>query len=183
MPKILISVILISISLFLGIVFLWPRYQELNNLETQITNIDLDIQHQDEYYKKLAINSEKLNEHQAELAKIDSALPHNPPELPLLKFLQDKASQNGLIPTKISNFLVKPLPEKSDIKEIQGALTLAGSYPALKNFLAAVEKSSRLIETENISFLTVGVLGIPGARKTEISDIFNFELTIKTQSY
>lgn len=183
MPKILISVILIGLSLFLGIVFLWPKYQELNNLEEEITNIDLDIQYQDEYYKQLAITSERLNEHQAGLTKIDSALPYNPPEISLLKFLQDKASENGLIPSRLSELSVKPLPERSDIKEIQVSLELFGSYPALKNFLIALEKSSRLIEIEAISISTLAALPAPGKTEAKPSDIFSFELTIKTQSY
>jgi Tfp pilus assembly protein PilO len=184
MPRILISAILIGLSIFLAVIFLWPRYQEFHNLLIQIENKEQEIQYQAEYYQALASVSEKLKEHQAKLEKIDLALPTGLEQsLILLKLLQKIASENGLILTSISPLSIKPLPQNARLKEIQGTLELTGSYPALRNFLRALEKSARLIEVDNISFSTPRPLLVPGGPEVEASDIFNFQLAIRTKAY
>lgn len=180
MPRIFISFILLGISLVLGIIFLWPHYQELDNLQIKIDNKKQEIQNRDKYYKELSSLSEKLDEYQEELVKIDSALPSEFSMPSLLKFLQKIAPENGLILTTVSSFSIQPSPQRMDIKEIQGSLKLSGSYPSLKNFLKALEKSARLIEVDSISF---SVSQKKEDETVEISEIFNFQLEIKTNSY
>jgi len=181
MPRILISFILIGLSVIFGVLFLWPRYQELNNLWAQIKNKELEIQYQNEYYQELNSLSQKLEERQEGLAKIDSALPSKPRLPSLLKFFQKTASENGLILTSAGEFSIKSLPE-ANLKEIQNSLNLSGSYPALKNFLRALEKSARLIEVDSISFSASRLPATPGVPEARISEIFNFQLKIKTYS-
>lgn len=180
MPRIFISFILLGISLVLGVIFFWPRYQELDNLRVQIENEKQEIQNQNEYYQELSLISKELDKHREELTKIDSALSLNPPLLSLLKYLQKIAPENGLILTGISSFLTKPIPERADIKEIQGSLKLSGSYSSLKNFLKTLEKSARLIEVDSISF---SASQNKEGETVEISEIFNFSLSIRTKSY
>jgi len=179
MPKIFISLILLGLSLVLGVIFLWPRYQEINNLQIEIGYIEQEIENRDKYYQQLADISKELEKHQEELAKIDSALPSEFSAPALLKFLQKVAPENGLILTTVSSFSVQPSPQKADIKEIQGSLELSGSYSSLKNFLKALEKSARLIEVDSISFSTSQK---KEGEIVEISEIFNFQLGIKTNS-
>lgn len=187
MPKILISIILFGLSIFLGVIFLWPQYQELHNLQLKIQNIDLDIRYEEEYYEELSFISKQIDDYQKEISNIDSALPFNPSKPSLLRFLQKITSENGLILTNVGSFSVKPLSVEANTKEIQTSLGLVGSYPAFKNFLAVLEKSARLIEIDNISFSTsrfLPVPGVPGEAESEIpSDIFSFQLNIRTNSY
>lgn len=180
MPRILISFILFGISLVFGVIFFWPRYQELDSLQVQIENKRQEIKNQDKYYQELSLISKELDEHQEELTKINSALSFNPPLPSLLKYLQKVAPENGLILASISSFSIQPLPERADIKEIQGSLKLSGSYPSLKNFLKTLEKSARLIEVDSVSF---SVFQKKEGETVEISEIFNFSLSIRTKSY
>lgn len=177
MPKISISFILLALSLTVGVIFLWPRYQEMDNLQIKIANMEQEIQNLDKYYQQLSAISKKLDEHQEELTKIDSALPSEFSAPSFLRFLQKVAPENGLILTSAGPFSAQPLSQKADIKEIQGSLELSGSYSSLKNFLKALEKSARLIEVDSISF------SVPKTEEGEISEIFNFQLGIKTYSY
>ena len=59
------------------------------------------------------------------------------------------------------------------IKEINMSLSLSGTYSAFKDFLRALEGSSRMIEVENISF----------SASEKISEPISFSVRIKTHSY
>ena len=177
MPKILISFILLGFSLVLGVFFLQPKYKEMETTQTNITNKEQEIKNLDKYYKELTFISEILDKHPQELAKIDSALPTNPPLPSLLKFLQKITSENGLILTSINFASAEPTVGTTNIKEIQASLELSGSYSSLKNFLKVLEKSSRLIEVDNISF------SVSQDKGGNISEILKFSLSIRTKSY
>lgn len=183
MPKIFISIILLGLTLFLGVVFLWPQYQQLHNFQLQVKHTETEIQYQEEYYEDLSSISQKLEEYSEGITKTDSALPSNPRLLSLLKFLQDTTSENGLILGNINPFSISPSSGKDNIQEIKSSLSLTGSYSALKNFLAALRKSARLIEVENISVLSLPSLPISGETEIGVSDVLSFKLTIKTNSY
>jgi Tfp pilus assembly protein PilO len=87
--------------------------------------------------------------------------------------LQKAAPENGLLLNSIGSVSTKPSTSKPEIKEtVIGPLKLSGSYPSLKNFLVALEKNSRIIEVENISF------SVP-----KEGDLFDFGITIKVYSY
>ena len=183
MPRIFISIILFGLSFVLGVVFLWPQYQEINNLLLRIENTELNIRYQEEYYKELLVLDEKLGEYQEDITKIDSALPPDILPTTFLKFLQKITSENGLILTGVSSFSSKPVPGKIDIKEGEASLSLAGSYSALKNFLVTLEKSARLIEVDSISFGASPSQFGPEETEGEVSETFGFQLRIKIHSY
>jgi len=188
MPRIFISIILIGLALILGVIFLWPSYQELNNLQVKIANKEMEIRYEDEYYEELSSISETLKEYQGELEKIDSALPTDQPLPSLLRYLQKATSENGIGLTNIA-LSIEPVKANARIKEIQGSLSLSGSYPALKNFLKVLEKSARLIKVDSISLSASaspffpGFPSGPGELEGGISEIFNYQLSIITHSY
>ena len=131
-------------------------------------------------YEQAFKSSKKLDEHQEELTKIDSALPSEFSAPSLLKFLQKIAPENGLVLTAVSSSLAQPLSQRNDIKEIQSSLSLSGSYSSLKNFLKVLEKSARLIKIDSVSFSTSQK---KEGETAEISKIFDFQLEVKTYSY
>lgn len=180
MPKTIISIILLGLSLVLGVIFVWPHYQKLIGVQLKVDHKKLEIKNLDEYYQGLSSLSKKLDEHQDGIARVDSALSNNPPLPSLLRLLQKTSSENGTILGENSSFSIEPFPERFGIQEIHGSLELSGSYPSLENFLRALEKSSRLITVDNISF---SVSQKKEGEIAEISEIIKFTLGIKTYSY
>ena len=173
MPRVLVSLILFALTILIAIFFLWPNYLKFQNLQAQIENKEQDLKNREEYYKELASLSEQLKEYQEELSKIDFTLSTDPSLISLLRFFQKAASENGLILKSIGNFSTKSLTENPGIKETTlSSLKLAGSYSSLKSFLITLEKNSRIIEVDSISF---------SAPKE--GEIFDFELSIKTYSH
>lgn len=174
MPRILISTISIALTILIAIFLLWPKYLKLANLEGQIKAKETELKFKAEYYQELSFLSEKLKrEFPEELEKISSALPTNPSPPSLYQFLQKTASENGLILKSIGSFSISPSTALPGIKEITlSSLEFSGSYSSFKNFLSALEKNSRIIEVENISF----------SAPTE-GEMLDFKLTIKTHSY
>ena len=175
------TTILISLCGVFLIGFFWlsPQYQNLKNLNLKIGEKKAELQHKEEYYSNLKKISEESKNYESELSKIDSALPLDPSLPSLFNFLEKTAAQNGLILKNFGTFSVTPSatpseeqPEITEIKSIYLDITVAGSYPALKNFLSALEKTARFVEAENISFSS-----------PKEKEPFSFNLTIKAHSY
>lgn len=171
MPKLIITIIALLISLFLGLSLDWPKYKEFKNTRQDIAQKQFDIKNQKEKIANLTKVREDLNNYTDALAKIDSALPSDSNLPALFQFLQDSTEQEGLF---LKNFpsASSPSSNSSEIKEIRLSLSLTGSYSAFKNYLNVLRKTSRMIEVESLSFSA-----------PEESGIFSFNLSIKTQSY
>lgn len=181
MSKAIYRLIIEIIFLVALVLIIWqdlPKFQDLSLIQTEVKEKKLEIQSQEEYFSSLSSTLEELKKYEVELAKVSSALPSDSPLSisNLSDFLQKTSSQNGLILRKIST-VSSPnekvsTKEKTGLKENYISLTLEGSYPSFKNFLSVLEQSARLIEVENISFLS-----------PEKGDIFSFDLRIKVYSY
>jgi len=178
-PRPLAIIIGILLALLLVIGFTFPKYQNLKLLGAKVKEKGAELQIEKKYFSEIDEAKEKLKKFEQELSKIDSAIPADPYLPSLCNFLQIAASQNGLVLKKIMPSLTSSLKEEfvkegfsSEIKETGMNLTVAGDYPAFKNFLSNLEKTARMIEIESISF--------SGSEKTATID---FNLRIKVYSY
>jgi len=174
MPRVLTAIILFALTVLIAVFLLWPKYLKLANTQARIQSKEVELNYKEDYYKELSSISEKLEtEYSEKLKKIDSALPAGSSIPSLYNFLQKTASENGLVLKNVGSFAVSPSTTITGLKEISlSSLGFSGSYPSFKNFLVALEKNSRIIEVENISFST-----------PKEGEIFDFNLTIKTYSY
>jgi len=169
----------LCLTLLLVAGFSLPKYQNLKLLQLKVKEKEVELQTERKYFSEIDEAKEKLKKFEQELSKINSALPPDPYLPSLGNFLQIAASQNGLVLKKITSSSTNPLKEEfikkgfsSEIKETGVNLTVAGDYPAFKNFLYNLEKTARLIEIESISF--------SGSEKEAPID---FNLKIKVYSY
>ena len=160
------------IVLIFSAVFLYPRYQNLNELQKNLEVIKEEFQWQEDYFSNLSQIGTDLEQYKEELAKISSSLPDDPSLPSLFSFLQKASSQSGLVLMGISPFTISSSGEFPDIKEIQFSLEVVGPYSSSKNFISTLEKSSRIIEVENISFAS-----------PREDNLFTFNLRIKVYSY
>jgi len=180
------TLIIFLLSLFLISFLIFPKYQKFNSLKKEILEKERELSSQGEYFETLQKTSEELKKYETSLSKIGAALPKNLSLPELLNFMQKASSQSGLFLKEISPALTAPLeksaPEgqaspntvgRGEIKETRINFLLVGSYPDLKNFLFILEKSSRLIDIENVSF------SLPKEKEGPS----NFAITIKVYSY
>ncbi len=175
MNKIIIIVGGLVIALVLVVVLVWPQYQKLQVLNSNIVNKKEELRSQEIYFSQVKEISTKLQEYSDALSKISSALPQDPSLVPLIIFLQTNTAQTGLIFKKI---VLSGTPasgaDKGSLTEMQVIVQVSGSYKAFKDFLTLVENSARIIEVQNVS------VEIPSKESKE-SPVFT--LGLKTFSY
>ena len=193
MTRLIITIVLFALTLTWGINFVWPKYQQLAILEKKNEIKKTELQRKEEYLQELKKISQELKNYQSQLAKIDSALPADPGLAALFDFLQKASSQSGLVLTNIKILAsravtkekekttqspskipseIREIAEPEELKETELSFLVSGDYPSFKNFLSVLEKSSRLIEIENISFMFPQKEGP-----------WNFDLKIKVYSF
>jgi len=175
--------ILLIILLILGGYFLWwPKYQKFEDLRIKVANKTEKIKQEEEYFAELDALQNKLDNYQPEVDKINSALPFDfDSSIPaLFNFIQEKSAENGLILKdidlgKTSQKSTAATAAKERIQNISFTVSVSGSYPSLKNFLAAIYNNERLVEVEKIIF------SYPELSKNK--EIFDFNLQLKAQTF
>lgn len=153
MNKSVIIIVFISLALIFGAIFVLPKYQELDLLWQGIEREEESLAKRKEYLQDLRNTAEELKNYQDQVAKINSALPSDPDLPALFDFLQKAASQSGLYLKSISHSATQSSSEIEGLEETSVSLDLSGSYLSLKEFISNyLEVTSRLIETESVSF-------------------------------
>ena len=169
--------ILFFIALIIAVYFVLPAFSDFNSLKKELEIREKEALTIENYYRKIHNNFDKLKEHQETLEKIDSALPGEFFSPSLFDYLQKTSAENGMFLKNVSlaTPAVKKAKEKEKsterIQEEYVSIELIGSYDSFQNFLKSVEKSSRLIEVENIRI------------KTEEEELATFSLLLKVYSY
>lgn len=151
-------VVLISLAL--------PQYQDLQSRKLELDQKKADLKSQADYWQNLKFLDEELKKYEAGLEKINSSLPLDPSLPALLGFFQKTASQENLVLKKAELGLTTLVRENPLIKKRAVFFEITGTYPSFRKFMIRVEKSSRLIQTESLSF------SLP-----EKGDVFLFSLT------
>ena len=153
MSKSVINIIFIILALVFGIVFVFPKYQELDRWWQKIDKQEENIAKRREHFQDLRNTAKELKNYPEQLAKINSAFPPDPNLPALFDFFQRAASQSGLYLESISHLSASPSSKIKGLEETTVSLALSGPYPSLKEFLSKyLEVNSRLIETKSISF-------------------------------
>lgn len=182
--------------LFLGaaitmLFYLTPEVKRFNILREEIENWNNISAELDSLIQNRNVFIDTINTISREdLSRIDNALPEGAHSSDFLALLENLSVKHGLILRRVdlasftqpqifsSGTGAQPKPsgiivsvkEQSSLKEFPLHLTVSGTYDAFKTFLADLEKNTRLIDVQEVSFTAPG--------KTNISD-FN----IKAKTY
>ena len=159
------------IVIAIAVLVLWPMYQGLEIVRSDIERERTEVQVKKEYVLKLDEIKAQLDDRQAEVSRIQTALPASPAVPSLFNYLQRTSSEYGLVLTEISPFAVSSSKTFTDLKETAFSIKVSGPYPSLKNFISTLEKSARLIEVENMTLSPTQ------------DESFNFNLSLKVFSY
>lgn len=171
-PK-LITLVCFLLAFLLAIVLVWPQYQDYLRVVQKLENKKNFLENQTKYFQEIYQAANRLEEQAQNVRKINAILPDDVGYSSLVSYLDKVSGENGLIAQKISVRRQGSLKDKENIKENHFFISLVGTYSAFRNFLAELEKSSRLFEIEEISFSTPKLEG----------DFFNFDISFKIYSY
>lgn len=173
------TAVLLLIFFLVAFSSLQPKFNELKQIKKDIAQKENEIELNQNYFVKLKDAKTELNKYQAELSKIDSALPDDPLVPDFFDYLQNVASQSGLLIQNSGSFVTSLSSAFPALQETSFNLSLTGSYGSFKTFLTTLEKSARVIEVNSMSFAPANA---PGTSK-KTNDFFSFALIVKTYSY
>jgi Tfp pilus assembly protein PilO len=164
--------IIINFLIILIVSYYWifPQYKEVRGVSQELNNKRNELKQKEDYFSKIEKTIEALEAYERELTKIQAALPKEPFLPSLLNIIERTATENGLLIKELGEFKINDFDRS--LKEINLKIAMVGSYPALKNFLSALERNARFIKVTNISFTT-----------PKEKEPFNFSLEIKAYSY
>ena len=167
--RIYLIIAFILITVFGGFFLVWPKYQGILGIQSEIDQAEVDIQQGEQYFTELRQTADKLEQYRERIALIDSALPAKVYLPHLYDYLQQACSQNGVVLQGLGSDFSNIKDTK--IREIDISLTVLGTYSSFKNLLDDLETSHRLFSIKRVDIGSGG--GEP----------FNFNLNISTYAY
>ena len=178
--------ITIAITVFIIIIFVFflaaPEYATFKDLREQLGEKKAEFNAKFDYYDAIAKAYNDLQSRPDDLKKIEDALPSGPDTGPLVYFFQQKALESGITLNTISLSRSASAPSAASankLKDLTFSVNLIGSYSALENFIASLQKSARIFEVTGVSFN----YGAPGQNLLTASSKYSFSLEVKTYSY
>jgi Tfp pilus assembly protein PilO len=171
------AVVVLMVAAALGFFLVYPKYNEFQGIEQQKEEKIAEMKNRREYYADLGLVAADLDRYRDNFKKIDTALPDKPDAPAVMSFIQAAAMQSGLVlkgvdyvgadnmspsalgaRSALAAEQVDPAAEEASagLQNYRVAVKLAGSYASFKNFLSAINRSSRLIAVDS-----VGVASVP----------------------
>jgi len=172
--KPIVAAICFSLALFLLLFMVWPEYQHLQDLNKQMGQTKTRLEQSKDYVNRLENLSDRLGKEQKSMNKVRSALPSSPGVPSLLNFLDETGQNHGVVIKSIGS--LTQAPHKGDIKKLSIGLNVVGSYSSFKNFIKAVESSSRIVDFQKVNF------SMP-ERGEEEKNLPEFNLKLSTYFY
>jgi len=166
---VLISLVIIALIV---VVLLVPTISSFARLKTRIAETEAKIETQNEFLVQLQVTAQRMEENKELVAKIENALPVGPDAASLLDFLDESATRNGVNLEEIT-WLDKNKTAEGKVQDYLMSINFSGSYYSFRNFVNDIEKSSRIIDIDQIEFNSKRERGLP----------IEFKLYLRIHSY
>ncbi len=184
------TIIVIIISLLLVLLFVFPKYQEVRNLQVSISQKQAEYNGKSVYYAKISELLTQIQSRKDVLEKVSSSLPADFSLADITYFFQENAANNGLIVKSLEFSQASPVAYRKtsvngitkELKNILFTINFLGSYQGFKQFLAVLDTSSRLFEANTISFAPVQTPEVRG-RPNSLAPVYDFKLEVVTHAY
>ena len=141
-------------AILLGILVWWPKFQQFRNLTSELKIKTEALEQKRAYFANIDEILNRLQEEQYKdsMDKIETALPESVSVPELFNFIQIKAAENGMAVGNMTSGEGQQGGLVGGAQSFPFSASFTGSYPAFKNFLSVLNRSSRLIEVDSISF-------------------------------
>lgn len=188
--KPVVTIILIVISLVLVFLFVIPQYQASKGLETTLAEKQAEYDGRSAYHAKINEVLRQLASRKDVLEKVDNALPADFTIAPLVNFFQSKGLENGLTVKSVVFSQIQPVVSETmvasmskEIKQIAFTINISGSYRGLKDFLASLETSARILQITSLSLKSPEAAAQTALVQKNQSPVYDFTLQVQTQVY
>jgi Tfp pilus assembly protein PilO len=188
--KPIITVVMIIVIVLLLFVFVWPKYQQSKDVEVQLTQLQAEYNGEAVYYTKIDDLLKQIDSRKDEFDKVNSALPAQFALAPVMYFFQQKGGESGLVMRSLTFSQVSPvaygqassLDAVQQVKDVNLTLDLYGNYQGLKNFIHALETSSRIFELDTVTLNALENAQSSTSTSSQAQS-YDLKLEIKTHSY
>jgi len=147
--KPLIATACFILSLLLIVFVVWPKYQELQDLNEKVAQQRINLEKSEKYISNLEDLDSRLKDHKGQLEKIEMALPSEAGLPSLLNFVYQTSKDTNLNFKRVGS--ISTPPSKEDVKRAEVNITLVGSYKAFRSFVRTIEESARVIDVKKAS--------------------------------
>lgn len=180
-----IIVPLLVSALMLFFLLVWPKYQDLQVWQTNVSQKETELDDTKKYFGEIERIYQELDSLEKSLSVIEGALPDRYSVPSIFHYLQNRASSNGLVLKEISLEEIVESSKKPALKEIKISMSLGGRYqPSFTKFLETIEKSARLFEIENIAFSApLSEIKDESEEPKPPEESFDFHIELKTHGY
>lgn len=148
--RVYLSIIFLIFIVFIGYFLVWPEYQKMTVIQSDIEGLNMRISQTEEYLDSLKSLKNKLESYKEELAMIDVILPKEFYLSHLFYGIQEMVREHNLTLDSINGNYGR-FEKSSDIQKIRLSLGVSGSYEDFKSFLDALQRSRRFFSIEKIS--------------------------------
>ncbi|MBI2574006.1 MAG: type 4a pilus biogenesis protein PilO [Candidatus Wildermuthbacteria bacterium] len=160
--------LLFGASFIVGMFFIMPLRDDLQFFQKELKQKNFELQTSREYIENLRLIESRLRENQEAVAKLNAAIPDEP-DLPLLyDFLQKLSSISGL-GLKSVDAALKKSERNPQMNVISVSMSVEGPYEGIKDFLAQLKSSPRIIQLDSAGFSSPTVKNAPFAVRVTAS--------------
>lgn len=154
MNKYIPIALLLTFTIVVIALGVWPSYQEFTDLKKQEDLKKAEVESRELYVKNLREIKASLDERESEIAKLDTIIP-NSPEVPILyDLLQKTASSSGFLLREIFYSIKKDEDFSSGLNAISVNMKTEGVYPGIKEFLISARKAERFLDVKSVGLST-----------------------------
>ena len=125
----------------------WPKYEQINRLNTQLEKLEKKLETAKRNAKDLKKFQAKMKEAEAQFQMAMNKLPEKEEIPSLLSSISDSGQQVGL---EFLLFEPKPEKKKEFYAEIPVAMNIKGDYHNLALFFDKIARLSRIVNIQNI---------------------------------
>ncbi len=204
MNRFIFIIITILLSVVVGILLVYPKYQAFEEKKAEIELKEKELKNIEERFAEVNDALEKLEKYQEELAKIDTALPDDPSVPTLLAFIKKTVGKNTLSLSGLSTNFVSSFDREETMSVMTNAEEGEFSMGEGESSMGEEKTSSgKTIQEIEISLTVAGSYELfkafltdleESARLIEVKNIsfsysaggeggYSFALNLKTHSY
>jgi len=172
--KIIITILIFTIVLGVGMGLIWPKYQCYKVLKLEVGKKETELVYNQQYFSRLKEIEAQFAKNQESVSKVESALPEYFSVPAFFANLQKMSAQAGLILNQVSKSSTK---DNEGVKEHSFSVSVSGTISSFENFILYLENSVKLIDVESFDFSS------PTEEDATGEEVLDFNLAIKTYSY
>ncbi|MCD6550216.1 type 4a pilus biogenesis protein PilO [bacterium] len=148
--RVYLSIIFLISVVFIGYFLVWPEYQKITVIQSNIEGLNMRISQNEEYLESLRNLKDKLENYKEELSMLDVILPKEFYLPHLFYGIQEMVQEHNLTLDSIGGNY-GTFEKSPDIQKVRLSIGISGRYRDFKNFLDSLQHSRRFFSIEKIS--------------------------------